>query len=203
MGTRNLTMVISNGKTKVAQYGQWDGYPEGQGKTVVEFLRRCDLAEFKNKVDVLTWITDKQAAKIEKDPNWDVNYPYLSRDAGATILHAIYDGEMQVSDGYQKKKTVKVDVIGLSNSEDFAGDSLFCEWAYIIDLDKNVLEVYKGFHTSPLNKKDRFYKYMKDDRANKKYYPIRILKTYPLSEIPTVQQFLSYFKKEEEKEEVA
>jgi len=29
MGTRNLTIVTSNGKTKVAQYGQWDGYPGG------------------------------------------------------------------------------------------------------------------------------------------------------------------------------
>lgn len=24
MGTRNLTMVISEGKTKIAQYGQWE-----------------------------------------------------------------------------------------------------------------------------------------------------------------------------------
>jgi hypothetical protein len=39
MGTRNLTRVICDGKTKVAQYGQWDGYPEGQGKTVLNFLR--------------------------------------------------------------------------------------------------------------------------------------------------------------------
>lgn len=25
MGTRNLTIVYSNGEYKVAQYGQWDG----------------------------------------------------------------------------------------------------------------------------------------------------------------------------------
>jgi len=28
MGTRHLTMVIQNKEPKVAQYGQWDGYPE-------------------------------------------------------------------------------------------------------------------------------------------------------------------------------
>ena len=31
MGTRNLTAVYLDGQYKVAQYGQWDGYPEGQG----------------------------------------------------------------------------------------------------------------------------------------------------------------------------
>jgi len=28
MGTRNLTCVMKDGQYKVAQYGQWDGYPE-------------------------------------------------------------------------------------------------------------------------------------------------------------------------------
>ncbi len=40
MGTRNLTLVKDKeGKTKVAQYGQWDGYPEGQGTTILNFIR--------------------------------------------------------------------------------------------------------------------------------------------------------------------
>jgi len=38
MGTRNLTVVISGGKRVVAQYGQWDGYPSGQGATALNFL---------------------------------------------------------------------------------------------------------------------------------------------------------------------
>lgn len=38
MGTRNLTMVIQDHETKIAQYGQWDGYPEGQGLTILSFL---------------------------------------------------------------------------------------------------------------------------------------------------------------------
>lgn len=39
MGTRNLTMMVIDGKFRIAQYGQWDGYPEGQGITILKFMR--------------------------------------------------------------------------------------------------------------------------------------------------------------------
>ena len=35
MGTRNLTIVYYDGDYRVAQYGQWDGYPEGAGIEVL------------------------------------------------------------------------------------------------------------------------------------------------------------------------
>lgn len=43
MGTRNLTMVMVDGVYKVAQYGQWDGYPSGQGITVFIFSRNWNI----------------------------------------------------------------------------------------------------------------------------------------------------------------
>lgn len=38
MGTRHLICVFFQGKWVVAQYGQWDGYPEGQGVKIYRFL---------------------------------------------------------------------------------------------------------------------------------------------------------------------
>ena len=38
MGTQNLTSVWFEGKYRIAQYGQFDGYPSGQGLTVLHFL---------------------------------------------------------------------------------------------------------------------------------------------------------------------
>ena len=38
MGTRNLTVVKYKDEYKIAQYGQWDGYPNGQGVTILSFL---------------------------------------------------------------------------------------------------------------------------------------------------------------------
>lgn len=131
MGTRHLTMIISNGETKVAQYGQWDGYPEGQGATVLEFLKSCDIDLFRNKVNSLRWITEAEAGRLNSADNWSGDYPYLSRDTGAQILNAIQYGEIR-----KRESVISCEVEFLVDSSDFVNDSLFCEWAYVVDLDK-------------------------------------------------------------------
>lgn len=39
MGTRNVTIIKYQGKEKVRQYGQWDGYPTAALASIVNFLR--------------------------------------------------------------------------------------------------------------------------------------------------------------------
>lgn len=39
MGTRNVTIIKFEGKEKVRQYGQWDGYPTCALANIVEFLK--------------------------------------------------------------------------------------------------------------------------------------------------------------------
>ena len=51
------------------------------------------------------------------------------------------------------------------DNADFLRDSLFCEWGYVINLDKGVLEVYRGFQKAP--SKNRYYNpFGKDDYYN-------------------------------------
>lgn len=42
MGTRNITNVYVNGTQKLCQYCQWDGYPTGAGREIMDFIRRSD-----------------------------------------------------------------------------------------------------------------------------------------------------------------
>lgn len=35
------------------------------------------------------------------------------------------------------------------DSQEFLADSLFCEWAYIMNLDDQQFEVYRGFNKNP------------------------------------------------------
>jgi hypothetical protein len=194
MGTRNLTIVINERKTVVAQYGQWDGYPEGQGATVLEFLKAVDLAKFKEKLKQVRFIDKTKEKEIkafcesigskdgwmngEQAKLYHEKYPLLTRDNGADILNLLYnfpDGE----------------TAWIHNERAFAADSLFCEWAYVIDLDKEVLEVYEGFNQQPLGKGQRF-KGMKlrEYNSGDTYYPVRCIKKFKFSELPeTVSQF--------------
>lgn len=189
MGTRNLTMVKKDGEIKVAQYGQWDGYPSGNGLVILDFLRWANLNYLKQQVDKVKKITKEElkALWVEAgaDPESDfvtmdvsdkfrkIN-PQLSRDTGADILEIILKNPQ--------------DEILLDNDVNFAKDGLFCEWAYLVDLDENKLEVYKGFNKEPLTPEDRFYfdGYVSDSG----YTPIKLIKTYNIEELPTNDEFV-------------
>ena len=184
MGTRNLTMVISNGETKVAQYGQWDGYPDGQGKTALEFLRGVDLEKFKERLKSIHWLTKEQSEEIDKLPDglWQKYHPYLSRDRGADILNLIMHGWYESG---RDKVIFGGEILGLVDSSAFAGDSLSNEWTYVIDLDKDTFEVYTGFTKEPLPEGERFSK-----ASSASYYAVKHAKTYLLSDLPTADQFI-------------
>lgn len=163
MGTRSLICVVKDNEYKVAQYSQWDGYPEGQGVKILKFIRENNIEEFKEKISKCSFV------------NGEEKYSYLNRDTGADILSFI------IKDNDENIK--------LENSIDFAQDSLFCEWAYVIDLDKNTFEVYEGFNKEPLSKEERFY-----SEFNKKgYYPVKHVISFDLNELPTKESFLNYF----------
>ncbi len=188
MGTRGLTCVVLGGKMKVAQYGQWDHYLGGQGKTVFDFIaNKMKLDKFKEAVAECRFLSK---ASIEKtwteagaEPDsfgvtFDVShkhkliYPGLNRDTGAQILTLIQDGTHILSieeNGEYKDKTFDVKPVrGLQNSKSFASDSLFCEWAYVLDLDKKTLEIYKGFNKGKA--KGRFARM----KGHKEYHTINL-----------------------------
>lgn len=153
MGTRNLTMVRLDGKIKVANYGQWDGYPMGQGVTVAEFVQaylrhKTTRAEFATKVMALRFGTDAELAVMQDD--WDAaeaeciksaakdgyvpkytldKFLPFNRDTGAGILKLVNGG---------------LTLPFLHDNSAFLKDGLFCEFAYCVDLDAGAVDVYCG-----------------------------------------------------------
>lgn len=181
MGTRHLTMILQDGGFKLTQYGQWDGYPAGQGKTICNFFQaNMDrLDEFRSKVKQLKYLTDAAVdaisttysavngmMKLDDANKMEKEWPQLDRDMGAGVLQFILDqppgAEVLIPD------------------TSFAGDGLFCEWAYVVNLDPDTLEVYKGFHKGLLDPAERFAD-LQDPSSE--YAPVKFVKSFPLSEL--------------------
>ena len=124
MGTRGLTKVIKNDKIVVAQYGQWDHYPSGQGLTALNFLR--DEANVEKLEKGLYWLYEVDDATIEEThnrtgDNFATIYPSLIRDTGAGILELIANAK---------------GALPVLLNTDFEKDELFCEGVFTVDLDK-------------------------------------------------------------------
>jgi len=187
MGTRNLTMVISDGETKVAQYGQCDGYPAGVGSSILTFLKAADLDKFKEQLKSIKWLTEEQVDMVDATENWTDHYPYLSRDTADKILGAIHYGKLSIRYGINKKREVQVEILGLQDNSSFGGDSLSCEWAYVIDLDNMKFEVYEGFNKEHVPETNRFYGM---DETASEYRPVKLIQTFDINNLPDTNEFI-------------
>ena len=202
MGTRNLTMVINKeNEIKIAQYGQWDGYPEGQGVTILNFIRNEEnIKKLQSKLLNVRFLDrggvdkefleeySKNAPEYSSDPDnrteeqkrWFSKY--ISRDIAGEILECVANSEDEV--------------IKLDDSTSFAADSLFCEWAYVVDFSKDVFEVYSGFNKKPLADNERFKNL--ETEKDSEYAPVTLVKSYKLSELPDKEEFVNDFAKKDE-----
>lgn len=174
MGTRHLVAVQLDGEYKIAQYGQWDGYPEGQGVRVLKFLKETNPDAFIAQLRRLRWATDEQIEDAWVAAGAVRGSSFTSLE-GATILDVVLRAAVP-------ENLLMRDNIG------FAQDSLFCEWAYVIDFDTNVLEVYIGFQKAP-DFDGRFAGPMTSGIDNN-YGPVKKLLSYSLSALPTETAFL-------------
>lgn len=190
MGTRHLTIIFYKGKYVVVQYGQWDGYPEGQGKTVVEFiLVDGNLARLIRGLKFLRSPTDAEKIEISqainhldriKDPDQQLRFAMQTSRTGAKILQYISDSD--VNTPVLKSKYDPMDQL------DFIFDYICCEWAYLLDLDENKLEVYSGGRQVG-DKKTRFTDMPREDI---KIEP-NLVYQKPFAEIGSLEQFLHHF----------
>jgi hypothetical protein len=205
MGTRHLITICIDGKYPIAQYGQFDGYPERAGVNILNHLRTTSLYDIKAGALAAVPHTKETLRQvyidlgIDPDSEWisiedgrKVNeaHPQLDRCMSANIIKFVADN------GGSAPFPVLLDL-------DFAQDSLFCEWAYVIDFDTNTFEVYKGFNHEPLTEGERFYKSNSDGQescSGNKYYPVKLVASFDLMNLPTNDSFVKMFTEDDDEE---
>lgn len=182
MGTRSLVVVQVDNKYKVAQYCQWDGFPSGVGVDCLNFLQMVKEQDgqlrFIENLRNCRFYTKQELEQIYKTSDEDLDEEIihvLSRGTGPRILEYIFEHGG----------------VTLQDESAFAAESLFCEWAYVIDYDHDTFEVYKGFNKKPLTQNDRFYTLLEKSRNG--YYPVVKIAQWSLDDLPTEKEFVAHF----------
>lgn len=192
MSTRGSLGFRLNGKDFIT-YNHSDSYPSGLGVEMAEFVvaNRANLDSVKEKVSKLVLVNDKKKptkAQIRALKEFaDLGISTSSTEDWYCLLRMTQgDPDAILRCGY------------MLDGHNFLSDSLFCEWAYIVNLDTQCLEVYKGFQDKPHNKGRYAESTDNPDMSYRtgKYYSVALIADIPFEEVTSDK--VSELEKEEE-----
>jgi hypothetical protein len=184
MGTRGALGFRAEGKDYIT-YNHFDSYLSGLGEAVLTWLK-AELAageeqSLRERVTQLRFVdgnTKPTPAEIEQ-------YKHLA--------------DFRVSTGddwYSLLRNTQGDPAAIlaagvmADAHKFLNDSLFCEYAYIVNFDSRELEVYRGFQTTPANQYGRYAKPKKPRNWKPKYegesyyYPVGLIAVFSFDALP-------------------
>jgi len=194
MGTRGAITLVAKKKEKTV-YNHFDSYPSGLGDILLKWLK----ANLHRIDEVIQQVEGLKAIDKSTKPTKDdiALLDERAKKAGADTF-----GDPRVSDGDDwyavlRKCQGNLDLMLASgfytDSSDFVMDSLFCEWAYVIDFDDGVFEVYKGFQTQK-HDVGRFAA----RGGGGPYYPVKLVGSYGFDSLP--EKLEAGYEEEEEDE---
>lgn len=195
MGTRGFVGFVADDTEKIA-YNHFDSYPSGLGVDVLEWLRfaATDVASLREQVKALR-VVESDSAPTTEDVERLADFADLNVSSKDVREWYVLLRETQGNPGAMLQAGV------ILNAASFPLDSLFAEWGYVVDLDAETFEVYRGFQQSPHNK-GRFArrgreKYGDLGLMGGGYYPVALVKSWPLSDLPSDAEFVAAFKEGE------
>jgi len=177
MGTRGAIAFVAEGTEKVV-YNHYDSYPECLGQQMSYWLRtnagRVD--ELKAAVVALQPVDSSRKPtpeelehfaqfrdeRVSEGDDWYALLRNTQGDPAAILLAGFYE-----------------------DASSFPHDSLFCEWAYVVDFDEGVFEVYQGFQTSPPTE-GRWVDLEGESYPglDEQYFPVQRIARWAFGEIP-------------------
>lgn len=181
MGTRGVMGFRHKSKDKLI-YNHFDSYPEHLGNEISLSLSkvlndsRRGIEWLKKKVDALKMVND-DVKPTEADKKKLAKYTDLQVSEQSTDDWYCLTRRLQ-------GKMIETLIAGYAiESEGFIYDSLFCEWAYVVNLDTKKLEVYKGFQRYPHDKGRYADHPVENDNPHRSdtYFPCALIKEIPFS----------------------
>lgn len=173
MGTRGAYGFRIDNTDKVT-YNHYDSYPDELGRNVMNYISKTPLQSMKEIA------TGMQLVDRDSTPSQKLILKYREY-ADLSVSRQKYQ------DWYCLLRKTQGDMFAFHNGlrhmpdyREFLTDSLFCEWAYILNLDSERLECYTGFNKIP-SAKGRYAS--QSIERNNGYYGVALLKEIALPDI--------------------
>jgi len=176
MSTRGFLGFVAD-EHETITYVHFDAYPGGLGADVLKWARTVtDWDAVRRQAAAIVHIdgnvmpTDEQRAALAE---------YMKPGVGGSkddpgeewyrLLHGTFgDPAATLAAGHAP------------HAPDWPGDSLWCEWGYLVDLDAKTFEVYRGFQE--VRHSGRFSGRAVDERTG--YQPVKLAASWPLAALP-------------------
>lgn len=161
MSTRGVWGLRKDDVDKVC-YNQMDSYPSGLGENVVELIRMADdetlsrmfdeielvdAGDTPSKEDVERYKSVPGLVNLSVSESRLQDWYCLIYSSHYYPLYFLPDAVFEIEVGFTSKKKCSVGqryCRHMVDSKEFLLDGLCCEWAYIINVNTKVLEVYRG-----------------------------------------------------------
>lgn len=174
MGTRGAIGFRVNNEDKV-QYNHFDSYPSYLGLEILNYIQGTNLHALKATAERIILVDEEQVPTPDQiaacQPWTNLEVSDHSVTDWYCLLRDAQGGLSAFSEGLQYMMDYK----------GFLNNSLFCEYAYIINVDEQVLEYYCGFNKKPRIRKGRYAAVRSE--SNDDYYGVVLLKKYPLESL--------------------
>lgn len=170
MGTRGLYGFRKNGIDKLT-YNHYDSYPDWLGENIVQFCQQTSIEEMHEIFDRIILVDENSKATAKQIKECIEYYDEHVSTQTPTEWYCLLRNAQGNPNVYKAGLKYMID------NQNFIKDSLFCEYAYIINLDEECLEFYIGFQKTP----DEYNRY--GTESNDGYYPCKLVAEFWLSDI--------------------
>lgn len=185
MGTRGSYGFRKNGVDKLT-YNHFDSYPESLGKDVVEFCKNHSVEELNKLYDKIIMVKENDTP-TEEQMKYCIENGWSNFSVGTQTKEDWYCLLRNLQGNLEELSKAKTQAY-MTDNNNFIRDSLFCEYAYIINLDDEVLEFYEGFQKTP-QLGNRYGTTLEDGYDG--YYPCKLSLTVPLNEIDDIENIIN------------
>ena len=178
MGTSSMMYIENQGSTVLSTLTSKDGGPRMEGRDLMAFLAvPSNVESIRLALKTCKFIPDQsvQVQRIANGHEWELEY--MADHPDYTISTGVRLLEEMASNPRARRKV-----------RSWSGDMRMNDWAYVVDLDEEVLEVYRGMNRIPPKDGERFYDGGGPDADG--CYPFRKVAAFGFSDPSSCSRFV-------------